>query len=150
MNCFNNNKILCLLADNKEYQVDMKVTYECKAGEKETVVISVVYEGKSYHGYGHEHLGIEAFADLQRKLPQGVEIKCCLSCKHGNQCPVGDFPNELFCTKDVDIKQVGDLWFYTEDNIERQTRKCSYANVCDEWKEQELGCFVYNDFYHLK
>lgn len=149
MKYFENDRKIYLLANNKEHQVDMKVTYDCKENEGESVIISVVYEGQIYSGYGHEYLGLEAFADLQKQLPQGVIMKCCLSCKHGNQCPVGNSPNELFCTRDVEIKQIKDLWLYTEDETERQKRLRSYASACAEWQEQSEEYYTYNDFYYL-
>lgn len=47
-----------------------------------TVSVGCKYDGKEYWGYGKDHLWIDAFADLQRKLPEGVFLKCCLTCRH--------------------------------------------------------------------
>lgn len=46
---------------------------------KQPPVVSVgcTYGAKKYWGYGGDHLWIDAFADLQRQLPEGVLLKCC-------------------------------------------------------------------------
>ena len=124
----------------------MNVIYECNGNTEEKVVVSIEYEGQIFSGYGYEYLGIDAFVDLQKQLPEGVIIKSCLSCRYGNQCSVGNEPNELFCTKDVEIKQAEDLWLYTEDESERKKRSRSYSYVCEDWKEQAEDYFTYNDF----
>lgn len=150
MKCFENDKKICLLVNNIESYVKMNIICDCKEEEECTVSISIEYDGQVYFGRGYEYLGIDAFVDLQKQLPQDVFIKCCLSCKHGNQCPVGNSSNELFCTNDVEIKQPEDLWLYTEDELERQKRLCSYAKVCNDWQKQSEEYFTYNDFYYFK
>ena len=149
MNYFENDKKLYLLIHDNDFQADMKIIYECKEEADERVIVSIEYDGKTYSGHGYEYLGIEAFADLQKQLPEGVRIKSCLSCRYGNQCPVGNAPNELFCTKDVEIKWPEDLWVYTEDEAERKKRLCTYSYVCKEWQEQSKEYFTYNDFVQI-
>ena len=95
--------------------------------EPPIATVGCTYDGKEYWGRGNDHLWIDAFADLQKKLPEGVTIKCCLTCRHGNLCPVGNAPNEVFCTKDVLITQKSDLYFYTEDEAECEKRSRSPA-----------------------
>ncbi len=115
------------------------------------VDVACKLEGNEYYGYGSDYLWIDAFADLQRKLPTDVILKCCLTCRHGNLCPVGDNNNEVFCTKDVQITQKSDLYFYTEDEDERAKRSRQYCNVCEEFQTQSDEYYTYNDyFYFLK
>jgi hypothetical protein len=104
------------------------------------------YNSKEYCGYGDDYLWIDAFADLQRKLPEGVFLKCCLTCRHGNLCPVGNDVNEVFCTKDVLITQKSDLFFYTEDEVERAKRSKQYCGLCEDYQPQSEDFYTYNDY----
>lgn len=114
----------------------------------QAVTVSCNYDRKEYQGHGSDYLWIDAFADLQRQLPEGVWLKCCLTCRHGNQCPVGDFANEVFCMKDVSITQKSDLYFYTEDNEERDKRSRQYCDLCDSYQPQTDDFYTYSDYLH--
>lgn len=116
------------------------------AMEPPTVSVGCKYDGKAFWGYGKDHLWIDAFADLQRKLPEGVFLKCCLTCRHGNLCPVGNDVNEVFCTKDVLITQKSDLFFYTEDEVERAKRSKQYCGLCEDYQPQSEDFYTYNDY----
>ena len=130
-----------------EIVVLVVVCYE----ESSSVSVGCTFEGKNYWGYGSDGLWIDAFADLQRRLPKGVLLKCCLTCKHGNLCPVGNDANEVFCTKDVSITQKSDLFFYTEDDSEREKRSRQYCGLCKDHQPQADGFYTYNDYlYYLK
>ncbi|MBO7151075.1 MAG: hypothetical protein J6V82_04915, partial [Clostridia bacterium] len=113
-----------------------------------SVSVGVKYGEKEFWGRGKDYYWIDAFADLQKKLPSGVTLKCCLTCKNGNMCPVGQKPDELFCTKDVCIKEKSDLYFYTEDSAQREKRLRTYTDVCKEYQNQTSECFTYNDYYY--
>lgn len=113
-----------------------------------TVNVSCTFEGKEYGGHGSDALWIDAFADLQRKLPEGVFLKGCLSCRYGNLCPVGNGVNEVFCTKDVLIRQKSDLYFYTEDATERSKRSRQYWDFCEDYQPQTEECYTYNDYWY--
>ena len=113
-----------------------------------SVTVSCVYDGKEYRGHGSDYLWIDAFADLQRQLPKGIWLKCCLTCRHGNQCPVGDAINEVFCTKDVSITQKSDLYFYTEDDKERKKHSKQYCDLCEAHQLQTDDFYTYSDYLH--
>lgn len=114
------------------------------------ITVYIKYQNKDYLGCGNDSLWVDAFADLQKKLPTDVTLKCCLSCRHGNMCPVGNQPNELFCTKDVHIAQKSDLFFYTEDYAEREKRSKKYTDVCENYQPQSEECYTYTDYlYYL-
>ena len=73
-----------------------------------------------------------------------------MTCRHGNFCPVGNCFGELFCTKDVTIREKSDLFFYTEDYTERDNRSRGYTDICEDYKEQTADHFTYSDYlYHL-
>lgn len=122
------------------------------SSEKTPIVsLSITYGDNEIYGNGMDYLWIDAFADLQKHLPKNVKIKCCLTCRHGNLCPVGNCPNEIFCTKDVEILQKSDLYFYTEDEAEIAKRSRNYTFVCEDFKEQNDDFYTYNDYlYYLK
>lgn len=114
------------------------------------ITVYIKYQNKDYFGCGNDSLWVDAFADLQKQLPTDVSLRCCLSCRHGNMCPVGNQPNELFCTKDVHIAQKSDLFFYTEDYAEREKRSKKYTDVCENYQPQSEDCYTYTDYlYYL-
>ena len=116
-----------------------------------TVSVGLNYHGSEYWGYGKDYEWLDAFADLQKKLPDGFTIRCCLTCRHGNTCPFGNLPGEFFCTKDLDIKQKNDLFFCTGDDNERKKRSRYYSYFCNDYAEQSKDYFTYNDYlYYLK
>lgn len=140
----NNVSIYCLC-----HYEDVSL-YE-KLEEVSNINISIKYDGKEFYGYGKDYYWIDAFADLQKQLPDGVTIKCCLTCRYGNMCPVGNKRGELFCTKDVTINQKSDLFFYTEDETERTKRSKHYTNICKDYQPQSDDYYTYNDFpYYFK
>lgn len=112
------------------------------------VNVGIKYNGQELWGRGKDYLWVDAFADLQKQLPKEVTIKCCLTCRHGNMCPVGNKPDELFCTKDIRITQKSDLYFYTEDDAERDNRSREYTCVCDEYQSQTKDYYTYNDYLY--
>lgn len=114
-----------------------------------TVNVGCTFEGKEYWGYGSDHLWIDAFADLQKHLPEGIYLKCCLTCRHGNLCPVGNAVNELFCTRDILITQKSDLYFYTEDEVERAKRSRKYCYLCEDYQPQTDNFYTYSDYFHF-
>lgn len=122
----------------------------CKSGLEQppTVNVGCTFKGKEYWGHGREYLWLDAFADLQGQLPDGIFLKCCLTCKHGNLCPAGNDINEMFCTKDILITQKSDLYFYTEDEAERAKRSKQYCNLCKDFQPQTDAQYTYNDFLY--
>lgn len=123
--------------------------YQDTLEEPPIVDVGCKYDGQYYWGHGHDELWIDAFADLQRQLPADVFLKCCLTCRHGNMCPVGNGTNEVFCTKDVLITQKSDLYFYTEDNDERAKRSRQYCGLCEDYQPQTDDFYTYTDYLHF-
>lgn len=101
---------------------------------KQTVNVCIKYNGKELWGRGADYLWIDAFVNLQEQLPDGVTIKCCLTCKHGKFCPVENQLGELFCTKDVLFNEKSNLFFYTEDETERAKHSRNYTYVCKKYQ----------------
>lgn len=146
---------ILLVTPEEEQMIDMRIVchdedvYHNKVLEEApTVNVGIKYNGRELWGRGKDHLWIDAFADLQKQLPQDVTIKCCLTCRYGNMCPVGNKPDELFCTKDVRITNKSDLFFYTENDTEREKRSRGYTYVCGEYQPQAENHYTYNDYLY--
>ena len=118
--------------------------------DAEKVSAGVEINGVWYWGFGKENTGSEAYADLQKNLPEGIFLKCCLSCRHGNQCIYGNMPDELFCTRDRVITQKQDLRD-DDHSLYIQERKRRYADCCQDWEAQDDHYYTYSDYpYFLK
>ncbi len=149
-------KVLALATENGIVKVDAFIICHNEdvnfdGGDKieaSSVSIGIKYGEKEIWGSGKDYLWTDAFASLQKQLPNGVKIHCCMTCRHGNMCPVGNEPGELFCTKDVAITQKSDLFFYTEDEGERATRSRDCTHVCESYQEQTDEHYTYNDYLH--
>lgn len=138
-----------LATPNGDQQIIICIDDEVQKGSRATVEVGCKYLGMDFYGQGSDFLWIDSFVDLQRKLPEEVFLKCCLTCRHGNQCPVGSAPNELFCTKDIVINQKSDLYFYTEDDNERTARAKQYCNLCESYEPQSYNYYTYNDYWYF-
>lgn len=118
-----------------------------------TVRVGIQYQDQEILGYGKDYLWVDAFADLQKHLPDNVILKCCLTCRHGNMCPYGNNPGEVFCTKDLVVSSKGDMCnlFDTESNDEIENRSRNYADTCEDYKHQSSDFYTYSDYlYELK
>lgn len=127
--------------------------YQGKLEKAPNVSVGVTYAGEQLWGQGKDYLWIDAFADLQKKLPEGVILKCCMTCRHGNMCPYGNKTGEIFCTKDItindkmDICNLFDGWTVDSD-IEKRLRKVT--DSCADYQAQSDDFFTYNDYlYYL-
>lgn len=121
-----------------------------KIEEKGKVEISLIYNNVEYIGIGTECLWEDAFADLQNKLPKNIKLLCCMTCRHGNMCPFGNEPRELYCTKNTKVnskKQLAQL--FNEAKINQNNKVyCDY--FCNEFEEQTEDIYTYNDYlYYL-
>ena len=145
------NHELYIICHDEEVYVKKSADQKPVLEKPPIVSVGLKYGDQEIWGSGKDLLWMDAFADLQNKLPEGVTIKCCMTCQYGNMCPVGTQPGELFCTKDVVITQKSDLYFYTEDNTEVQKRSRDSTYVCNDYKHQAEDFYTYNDYlYWLK
>lgn len=135
-----------LILGTPEGDTQVELHVGCHEESTPAVNVGCRYNGKDYWGRGNDYLWMDAFADLHRQLPEGVSLKCCLTCRHGSLCPTGNEENELFCTKDVTINQKSDLYFYTEDRGEREKRSRQYCSVCEDFRPQSEDFYTYNDY----
>ena len=116
--------------------------------DPEIVRVWLKYDDKEYWGNGTDYTGIDAYADLQNQLPEGVTLKCCLSCRHGSMCPFGNQPNELFCLKESKVgskAELSELSFWASEE-EKHKRSRHYTDTCEDWEAQSGDYFTYTDF----
>lgn len=115
-----------------------------------TVSVGVTYKGKEIWAQGTDYLWVDAFANLEKRLPDGVAIKCCMTCRHGNMCPYGNWPGELFCTKDLIIGSKDDMidLFDKEDENTMDLRKRKVTDSCGEYCHQSWDYYTYNDYLY--
>lgn len=137
------DKTVTLTVNYNEEALYFKEIYD----QLDVAVVGCEFDGKYYWGRGKDYFWLDAFAGLQKQLPEGVFLKGCATCRHGNLCPVGNDINEVFCTKDVKILEKSDLFFYTEDPAERKKRSRQYCSLCADYGPQEEDFFTYNDFF---
>ena len=115
--------------------------------EVNEVTIRTNYNGEEITAIGSRYPFEDAYAELQRKLPENVRLAACVACRFGNMCPVGNAIDEVFCTSDVDISEKSDLYYYTEDEAERSKRSRHFSDFCADFQPQEEDVFTYNDYY---
>ncbi len=127
-----------LAAPNGDIQTDITIVSE---KQKENITISVTaelcYDGKKYIGRGKDPLWIDAIADLQKQLPDGVVLKCCISCKHGNIYPCVNPPGDAFCLKQMVPKDKDDVWNTLDEGCYRDIYHCqNYFDCCEDYDRQ--------------
>jgi len=116
--------------------------------DQSNVKVRLLYDGRSIEGYGNDYFWVESFADLQKRLPDGVRLKCCLNCRHGNMCPFGNEPGEVFCTNGANIQSKDDMISYIDDNPEWYKNERFYTDVCEDFMEQSDDYYTYNDYLY--
>ena len=140
-------KQIILQTENGFQVLDLDISFDHDdLNEASVMIIKTNYQGKIIVASGNRYPWEDAYASLQKQLPENIRLFCCVACRHGNGCPVGDEPDKLFCTKDVLILRKSDLFYYTEDDDERQKRSKSYTDHCDDFQPQTHDYFIYNDY----
>ncbi len=141
-------KQIRIMADDTEQSLDLTIEYdqEDKYGA-ERMTVRTHYQRQDIVAVGTAYPFEDAFAELQKKLPKSIQLVCCVACRHGNMCPVGNGPDEVYCTKDVQITRKSDLYKYTEEPDEVRKRLRQYGDCCDDFRPQEETFYTYNDYY---
>ncbi len=117
--------------------------------DKMSVEITIKYNQIEYIGKGTDYLWVDAFVDLQKKLPKHVKIACCMTCKHGNMCPFGNIPRELYCTKYLNIYDKLDLCEKFNKYNLYENNKTLCDSYCDSYESQNKDYYTYNDYIYL-
>ena len=108
--------------------------------------VGIRYGDKYFWGRGTDCSGTDAFADLQKKLPEGVFLKSCLTCRYGHQSPFSNAFDWLYCMKDVAVTEKTDLCPSLADPAEEERRRRCFTDICEDWAEQNEETFVYSNY----
>ena len=153
--CFNRELVLQTAEGEVKTKARLGLSYDPdelfraeRADEVDPKECSVVisFEGGDYCGRGKDCSGQDAFADLQKQLPDGVFLKCCLSCRYGNQSPFSNAFDTLWCMKDVPVAEKTDLCRPMADPAEAEKRERHCTDICGDWAEQSAAYFTYSDY----
>ena len=129
----------------------IQINYDNDEDAANPVEINLTYNGVIYQGKGTDYLWVDAFAALQNRLPQGIKLACCMTCRHGNMCPYGNRENQLFCTKDLVISSKEDMIDLFNNTDPFAERIVSAIKYCEEFIYQSNHSYTYNDFlYYLE
>lgn len=146
-----------LITPTGEFETDIHIIcheedmyYQGELEKAPVVDVGIEYDGKNIWGHGHDYLWVDAFADLQKQLPEDVILKICLTCRHGNMCPYGNKPGEVFCTKDLLINSKEDMCnlFDNSKEYEIENRSKNYTDNCSYYQPQSWNDFTYNDYLY--
>jgi len=141
------DKLIRLQTDDGTQVLRLTISFDHDdPDEISQMTVKAQFEGKEITAAGTHYPFEDAYADLQNKLPQGVKLTGCVTCRHGNLCPVGWGLDEVFCTKDASVTCKSDLFFYTEDEGERKKRSRKHTDFCDDYQPQTSDAFTYNDY----
>ncbi len=135
-----------LLVAGGEIEVPISLTDQ-KREIGADITVRIEYAGNEYVASGEEPEWTDAFADLQKKLPQDVVIKCCLSCRHGTLCPYGCIPNMVLCAQSQHIESKYDVIEWLEEADIDSIKRSSFQS-CDQFEPAGELYYTYNDFLH--
>jgi hypothetical protein len=110
------------------------------------MTVTVDLDGKNYWSDATCHTWEEAFSSLQKSLPEGVKIKCCLSCRHGNFCPYGNKNDEIYCLKNDSPKNKLDVCDLLNGDKDLTAKRKDVSFICPDYREASEGHYAYNDY----
>lgn len=142
---------ITLLSPTEKMNTPIQINYDDGEDGVNSVEINLIYNGVLYQGKGRDHLWVDAFADLQNKLPHNIKLACCMTCRHGNMCPYGNKENQLFCTRDIIIASKDDIVDLIDNSDSFVKRAVSSNKYCDRFVYQNDDYYTYNDYlYYLE
>ncbi|MBO5196621.1 MAG: hypothetical protein J6C03_05950 [Clostridia bacterium] len=134
---------ITLITPNNEENADISIIEDEACG---SIITRIKYKGKDICGYSKGGTLPEAFAEMQKQLPEDIIIKSCLTCRHGNTCPFNSCDDEFFCTKDINITCKNDMCDLfckeSEGEMEKRLRYCT--DSCEDFQQQSEDCYTYN------
>ena len=132
------NYLLQLKSPDEIKNVDVKWDFQ---QSNQTVNVSTEIDNEKIE---LSHQSTEsALRELTNLLKGKYEINSCFTCRFGNFCPIGDQDNEIFCLNDFEPKCKEDIYFFTEDDAERQKRSHTLFYVCDKFKPCSKDYYTY-------
>ncbi len=143
-NIIEKNKIIKLKNNLGEFEAPIRIVIE-ESKRDFRATVSLRLDGDEYVGRGESYYLDDAFADLQRKLPEGVFLRCCIACQYGNLCPYGSEPDTVLCTFPEKIEDKMDLVdLISEDKfVLKET-----TFTCENFTPANNDTYTYSDFYY--
>ena len=122
--------------------------YQGKLEKGPTVNVGVKYNGEQFWGQGKDYLWVDAFANVQKQLPEGVLLKCCMTCRYGNVCPYGNRSGEIYCLKGFAVTSKSDVCdvFDKYDSSVFGERVRNVTDSCGDYMPQSKEYYRYNDY----
>ena len=108
--------------------------------------VQVEWDGQIFRGHCTDELYTEkALRTLAETLPEGIKLKSCLTCRHGNFCPFGSNDNEIFCVSDFRPTKKTDLdfIFLADSREEGLKRRRSLFHVCSNYQPESAEYWSY-------
>ena len=110
-----------------------------------TLTVSLTINGVNYVGYGKNCDIDEPLADLQSRLPDGVFIKCCVTCQYGSFCPYGSDGDNMLCIFPETISDKLDLVdLMAKDKYIIK----NFSDCCENFTPANDEAYSYNSFLH--
>ena len=138
---------------NVHYIIDGKTTIKRTKMFYETLdedeIQNVHFEAQFNNQHIHSKLhSVAEYAVryFQQALPDDVRIACCQSCLHGNFNPFGNLGNEIFCLKDMSLRNKEDVvGFFAKQTYRSRSRKL--LDFCQDYKPiDDDEKYTYNDW----
>ena len=121
---------------------------EGKLVDPPSMSITLTYDGKKYWSNSVCHTWEAAFAALGKSLPDGVKVKCCVTCRHGNFCPFGNKSGEIFCLKTFAPKNKSDVCDFMNNDEVYYAGSRFISDFCSDYKEQSEDYYSYNSYLY--
>lgn len=121
------------------------LNYKGEIIEPPFVQAMLEYKGEKYITQGKNALWLDAIADIQKKLPEGVKLKGCFNCRHGNECPLGTCPGTVYCTKGLTVRTEQDATdIITAPNGQDLLKRID--ELCEDHVYLTKDFFTYNSY----
>ena len=128
--------------ENIERNVEIFIRREeTKRGN--TVSISLILNGVKYVGHGKSCDVDEPIADLQKKLPKGTLIKCCVTCQYGHFCPYGSDGDTVLC---IFPEKISDKLDLIDLMAEDRYHINKIPSSCENFTPANKEFYSYNSF----
>ena len=147
-------KIIKLDTPNGECDAELRIVYHtenaCTQGNAPIISVGITQGNQEFRGYSKSSTPEIAYANLQKSLPAGVFLKCCLTCRHGNMCPYSNddavyFTNDYTVTSKDDVCNLIDR-IVKQDFGELDARQRDYGDFCESYLPQDDAHYTYNDY----
>lgn len=141
---------IILSTPDGDQNVTLNIILKSEDEYNQTVEVTTEYQNNKIRGQGKDYLWIDAFADFQRHMPDGVTVKCCLTCRYGNMCPYGNLPGEIFCLKEFAAETKTDVCNFFDNTERSEIKKVQrkYADCCRDYQQQSFDFYTYNDYLY--